>query len=1144
MSTLEHWPKVKRVLEGALARTDAELPAYLEETCGTDAALRAQVEHLLAARDRARTFLETPAAMLLAPRAVPEDLSGCAIGAYQVVSRLGSGGMGDVYLGHDSRLDRPVAIKFLSPELAVDRSRLRRFHQEAKAASSVNHPHIVVVHDFGELDGRPYIVTEFIEGETLRQRLANGPLPIGDVVDLGVQMASALAAAHAQDVVHRDVKPENVMVRPDGYLKVLDFGLAKLATRQGSPDPVDQDLRTRSGTVMGTPSYMSPEQARGLELDARSDVWSLGVVLYEMATGQLPFTDSRTATVSDRERSDGGASEDAHRRVPTELLAIIRTALETVRDQRYQSAADLCAALKHLQRAPDSRRVPLASEPGGVPRPAVSLAVLPFRDVSGETSSHVWGIGIADAIIGRLASLKNLAVRPTSSVLKYATAPAEIADIARELQVDAVLDGTFSRTGDRIRVSVQLVTAEARATQWANRYDLSANDVFTFQDDVAQQVLEGLRVHVSGAERASIGVPITRSAEAYDLYLQARFHWTEYSVRSMLSSLRHSRHLLERAISIDADFVQAHALLAFVLAIEVANNPVDSGELLDRAQESAHNALRLDPHVADAWIALGTAQTQAGRNVEAIRSLRRALTIAPHSEFALDMLAYAYHYAGLVEQAEEAASRARSLDPTSRRLRWLHGRILLYLGRIPEAIALMDFARTSDHSKALAHLGKFLYYGGRLDEAERAFARALERWQEGNDPSVPILAAYLFASRGERHRISPTVLAYTPSTIFDGDIAYWVSGIHALLGDRHAALAFLRRAVALGNHNYPWFSRDPNYDGLRGDAAYEEILAEVRAAWTRYRTLFGDRPAGSDNDSSGVPGPPRSVAPAPREQTIKYCTTRDGMRIAYASIGRGPLIVRVLGHFTHLEVEWEWPDMRRFWDELAERHTVVRYDGRGIGLSDRYTGDFTEETRQLDLEAVLDAIGAEKAVLLGISEGGWTAAMYAVRQPQRITHLILYGAYVRGAQARPGFDAEEDQALVTLIRKGWGRDTSAFRQVFTSRYFRPDADPGLIAHFNNLQRVSADPDTAARYYQSSHRRGDGQDLYRQLRVQTLVVHSQNDFAVSAEEGRLLASIIPGAQLVLLPSSAHYFPTDTEVVTRAARAIARFLQTVG
>jgi pimeloyl-ACP methyl ester carboxylesterase len=228
---------------------------------------------------------------------------------------------------------------------------------------------------------------------------------------------------------------------------------------------------------------------------------------------------------------------------------------------------------------------------------------------------------------------------------------------------------------------------------------------------------------------------------------------------------------------------------------------------------------------------------------------------------------------------------------------------------------------------------------------------------------------------------------------------------------------------------------------------------------------------------------------------------------------------------------------------LAARFTVVRYDGRGIGLSDRYTGEFTEETRQRDLAAVIDAVGAEHVVLLGISEGGWTAAAYAIQHPTQVTYLVLYGAYARGAQARPGYDREEDEAIITLIRKGWGRDTPAFRQIVSSRFFRSDADPELIAHFNELQRLSADPETAARYHESCHQRGDGRDLFRQLTIPVLIVHSREDLAVNADEGRLLASLIPGSQLVLLPSGSHYFPTDTDVVTKAADAITRFLHAV-
>ena len=299
--------------------------------------------------------------------------------------------------------------------------------------------------------------------------------------------------------------------------------------------------------------------------------------------------------------------------------------------------------------------------------------------------------------------------------------------------------------------------------------------------------------------------------------------------------------------------------------------------------------------------------------------------------------------------------------------------------------------------------------------------------------------------------------------------------------------------------------------------------------------------------SSSFDASTRIIANAPRtsarQQNIQFCTTSDGVHLAYSVIGSGPLLVRVLGHFTHLEMEWEWPDLRHFWEQLADRFTVVRYDGRGTGLSDNYAGEFTEDTRQIDLDAVLKAVGAEKAILLGISEGGWTAATYALHHPEQITHLVLYGAYCRGARVRPGYDAEEDQALVTLIRKGWGRDTPRFRQVFTSLFFQPDADPKLIAHFNEIQRASADPETAARYHESCHARGDGQDLFRQLRLPTLVVHCRDDMAVSADEGRLLASLIPGAHLVLLPSHTHYFPTDREVVSKVVGAISRFIDGV-
>lgn len=284
----------------------------------------------------------------------------------------------------------------------------------------------------------------------------------------------------------------------------------------------------------------------------------------------------------------------------------------------------------------------------------------------------------------------------------------------------------------------------------------------------------------------------------------------------------------------------------------------------------------------------------------------------------------------------------------------------------------------------------------------------------------------------------------------------------------------------------------------------------------------------------------QNIIPAVSQQKIRFCTTSDGVKIAYSVIGNGPLIVRVLGWFTHLEKEWEWPELRTFWENIAKRHTVVRYDGRGMGLSDPFTGDFTEETRRYDLEAVLSAMDTESYSLLGISEGGWTAASYANDYPQRVNYLILYGAYCRGESARPNHDAEEQRALITLIRKGWGRDTASFRQIFTSQFFHGDLDLRVVAHFDNIQRASADPETAARYVESIHSRGDCRDFFSKIRVPTLVIHSRDDQVVNFEEGRLLAAIIPEAQLLPLPSGTHFFPSsqNQEVFIEVVDAINR------
>jgi TolB-like protein/Tfp pilus assembly protein PilF/predicted Ser/Thr protein kinase len=763
---------------------------------------------------------------------------GRTVSHYRILQSLGAGGMGVVYLAEDTRLDRSVAVKFLTAAFARQPEALERFRREARTASALNHPNICTIHDIDEHEGEPFIVMEYLEGMPLNEVLRAGPLKADATLDLAIQIADALDAAHSRGIVHRDIKPANIFVTRRSQVKLLDFGLAKPGPKSTSADaptvssPERGGPLTDPGVAMGTVAYMSPEQARAEPLDARTDLFSLGALLYELTTGRQPFSGSSTAVVlaAILECAPEPVSR-VNREVPHELARIIHKALERDRDLRYQSAADLRADLLRLHRS-DSGRATAAS-------PALrTVAVLPFKDIAGDSAAEVWGIGMADSIIGRLASLRHLAVRPTSAVLKYVKTPADPAQVARELEVESVLDGTFYRIGDVIRVSVQLVAGQQRTIKWAARYDLRGDDMLRFQDDVAQQVVDGLSVPLSDAEQQTLASPITNSAEAYEVYLQARFHWTDYSVRSMRECLHSGQKLLEQAIVLDPAFAHAYALLGLLLFFESANFTEHADAKLARAKTAAEQALALEPQLADGWSALGGAYAQGGQNAEAVRTLRRAVEIAPNSEFAWDMLGYAYHYAGLVELAEQAYQRARTLNPTSRRLHWMHGRMLLYCGRTAEAIEAMAFARTFDHAKAKAYLGKFLYYDRQLEEADAVLTRALKLNEQLHEPATPVLAAYLFAAGGERDRIEPWIFTIHPDESFDGDQAYWIGGVFALLGEKERALAWLRRAVTLGNHNYPWFSRDRNYHSLRGDHDYESILADVRTRWEYYRRLF------------------------------------------------------------------------------------------------------------------------------------------------------------------------------------------------------------------------------------------------------------------------------------------------------------------
>jgi eukaryotic-like serine/threonine-protein kinase len=794
---------------------------------------------------------------------------------YKIHSKIGAGGMGEVYLATDTLLERKVALKVLPGDVTSSGHRIRRFLQEAKAASSLNHPHIITIHEVGEANSTWFIATEFIEGETLREAIKRTPLKIGRAIEISIQVASALAAAHEVNIVHRDIKPENIMLREDGYVKVLDFGLAKLL-QQEAPDPEASTLvNTADGVVLGTISYMSPEQARGLEVDARTDVWSLGAVIYEMVTGRPPFEGTTMSDVlaSLLDREPPPLARYSHE-VPADLERIIRKALAKDRDERYQTARDLLIDLRALtheleRQIFESETPPPIKQPSkvvssrssrmslllgiGIPllvllaglaflfrdrlwpttkvsSETITLAILPFLQLNASDDTSFLATGLADAVITRLANVRQIRVRPTSAILRYEGQKISAQAVGRELACDYVVFGTLQKIGDHLQVNVQLVRTSDEAPIWGDRFDKERTDILSLQDAVATQIAEALRIKMTAAEQSRVYRRYTDNVAAYELYLLGRSKLAHYTKEDTLAAVK----AFEDALHLDQNYALAHVGLAEASAVmRIRFAKEDEVKTWDqRAKEEANRALELDSNLAEAHEALAAVYRNSEFNWDqTIVESDRALMMNPNLEQPHYYRAAAFYHLGLLEAVEAEVTEGLRINPVNKldALR-VRGSTAFIAGRYSEAVALLEEARGVSSAPVVDwYLAQAYYYEGAPERAEKILTE-LHGSAQAEQRAKASLASFL-AARSENRRAEKLIDEVLAGSYQDHHVHYSVGVAYAQLGDHVNARQWLARAIATGFPCYPWFERDQLLHPLQGDAGYERMLGQLKKSW-------------------------------------------------------------------------------------------------------------------------------------------------------------------------------------------------------------------------------------------------------------------------------------------------------------------------
>ena len=779
------------------------------------------------------------------------------LGQYIIESELGAGGMGQVFRARDTRLRRPVAIKVLSGDIAGPMAR-HRFEREALAASALNHPHIVTVYEAGETDGRPYLVTEIVEAGTLSDWTRSRRPTWRQIAELLAGVADGLASAHAAGILHRDIKPQNILVTASGYAKLADFGLATLSGDDDadSTSPTVTQLKTQPGVVVGTLAYMSPEQAMGQRLDARSDIFSLGVVLYELLAGRRPFQGPSSAALLHAITSDSVPPLPEH--VPLLLRGVVEKSLEKDPGRRYQTMSDLVVDLRKVawqatEPAVGSKKhrrwqivagglaaalvvslvsLAMLKHRAGAGEASVrSLGVLPLKPIAQGSGDADIGLGLADTIITRIGQLEGITVRPTSAVRKYSAPEANAIEAARDLQVDAVLDGTLQRSGERLRVNMTLVRVSDGATLWSRTFNTPFADVFAIEDEIATSVVSELRPSLSQSDRMRLTKHYTSSPEAYEYYLKgvSTFSSVGSASANVTGNVDAGVKLLERAVAIDPKYALAFAQLAWG-EMWLASINGDTGAFA-RARDALARADALDPSLAESHVVrymLLMSNFSGYQVLPAFDALKAAQAINPnigHYE-----LGGFYVELGLLEPGLRELRRALEIDPTNEAAR----------SEIPNAYwinALYEDAIKANLTLARPVAWSYVYYigAGRLEEGRRMLDETLAR--NPGDGFARSARALLLAKEG-RHAEARRLLDPMPPDAARGrtyhHATYVRACIDALAGDAEGSVRWLNETATHGLPVYPAFARDSCFDRIRGSALFVRFMNELKPVWDEY----------------------------------------------------------------------------------------------------------------------------------------------------------------------------------------------------------------------------------------------------------------------------------------------------------------------